>query len=102
MLRSCLLIREGRPSVDILEVAAVLLELALLLETKGQLEEGEEAARRALAIRERILGSQHPDVGIALLGEPLCWCILQLNWAGFHSVIEHMVLSQSHITPEMC
>jgi hypothetical protein len=69
-LRSCLLIREGRPPVETLEVASVLLELALLMENKGNLEEGEEAARRALIIRERILGSQHPDVGVALLGTP--------------------------------
>jgi len=70
VLRSCLLLREGCPPIETLDVASVLLELALLLEMKGKLEEGEEAARRALVIRERILGSQHPDVGVALLGMP--------------------------------
>ena len=71
ILRNCLLAREGQPPEETLEVATVLVELALLLEAKGQLEEGEEAAKKALAIRERILGSQHPEVGLALLGTDL-------------------------------
>ena len=74
VLRSCLLAREGQPTVETLEVATVLVELALLLEAKGELEEGEDAAKRALAIRERVLGSQHPEVGAALLGTAPCLC----------------------------
>ena len=47
----------------------MLVELAALLHENGNLQEAEELSRRALAIRDRILGAQHPDVAAALLGK---------------------------------
>ena len=47
----------------------MLVELAALLHENGNLQEAEELSRRALAIRDRILGAQHPDIAAALLGE---------------------------------
>ena len=61
-----MMLREAAPPKDSAEVAAVLLDLALLLCDMGRLAEVETLARRALAIRERLLGFQHPLVAFAL------------------------------------
>ena len=71
MYLSCLLVREGKSNAETLEVAAVLLDYAWLSHAMGKAEEAESKARRSLAIRERILGSQHPDVAKVLTGETL-------------------------------
>lgn len=69
VLRSCLMVREGKPPVDTLEVASVLVELSAVLREAAALEEAEATARRAHAIRDKLLGSQHPDTAIALMGK---------------------------------
>ena len=68
---SCLLVREGKSSTETLECASVLLEYAWLSHMMGKAEEAEGKARRSLGIKERILGSQHPDVAKVLTGEAL-------------------------------
>lgn len=70
VLRSCLLVREGKPPVETLEVGTVLVDLAAVVLEVGRVGEAEELCRRALAIRGRFLGSQHPDMAAALLGAP--------------------------------
>ncbi len=49
---------------EALEAASVMLELGLLLQDEGLL-------RHCLVIREKALGSHHPDVAQALTGEEL-------------------------------
>lgn len=61
--------REGKLKAETLEVASVQLAFTKLLIKKGILETAEEKARSSLTIRERILGSQHPYVAIALTGD---------------------------------
>lgn len=66
---SCLLVREGKPGAETMEVASVLLDYGGLLHMMGKTEEAESKIRRSLAIRERALGSQHPDVAEVLTGK---------------------------------
>jgi tetratricopeptide (TPR) repeat protein len=46
------------------EVAANLHNLAALLAARGQYQEAEEHYRRALAIKEKLLGADSPDVAL--------------------------------------
>ncbi len=46
------------------EVAATLHNLAAALAARGQVEEGENHYRRALAIKEKLLGADNPDVAL--------------------------------------
>ena len=71
LYKSCLLVREGKSNAETLEVASVLLGYAWMSHMIGKAEEAEGKARRSLGIRERILGSQHPDVAKVLTGEAL-------------------------------
>jgi hypothetical protein len=47
-------------------VATCLNNLALLYETRGEFRHAEPLHKRALAIREKTLGPDHPDVAISL------------------------------------
>lgn len=48
------------------EVAVNLSNLGALRQAKGDAPEAERLYRRALAIKERLLGSEHPDVAVTL------------------------------------
>ena len=49
-----------------LDVAMSLNNLAMLLHTEGKYAEAEPLHRRALAMREKALGPEHPDVAQSL------------------------------------
>ncbi len=57
---------EADPSVDDLELASGLYELAKLYSWTDRAAEGEDLARRSLAIREERLGPDHPEVAQSL------------------------------------
>ena len=48
-------------------VATTLNNLALLYQTRGRYAEAESHYKRSLAIVEKALGPQHPNVGTALI-----------------------------------
>jgi tetratricopeptide (TPR) repeat protein len=47
-------------------VAETLNNMAILYETQGKFGDAERLYRRAIAIRERALGANHPDVAMSL------------------------------------
>jgi len=63
LLEGAVEIREG---VESLELAAALNELGTIRLWQGELEQSEELARRAVAMREKLLGADHPDVATSL------------------------------------
>lgn len=55
-------IREKELGPDHVDVAASLNNIAVLLKTSGQFEEAEEMYNRSIAIKEKALGPNHPQV----------------------------------------
>lgn len=55
-------IREKELGPDHVDVAASLNNIAVLLKTSGQFEEAEEMYTRSIAIKEKALGPNHPQV----------------------------------------
>lgn len=60
--------RESNLGVEHAEVATSLLNLGQLLRQQEKYEAAENACRRCLEVREKIFGSQHPEVAAALIG----------------------------------
>lgn len=49
-------------SILLIQVAATLNNLAVLYGKRGKYKEAEPLCKRALEIREKVLGKDHPDV----------------------------------------
>ena len=79
-------IREKELGPDHVDVAASLNNIAVLLKTSGQFEEAEEMYTRSIAIKEKALGPNHPQVSdpATVMLYPrvpicaLCTCLLLL------------------------
>ena len=65
----CPAYRSTKLPADSLETAASWQLLGEVLLAQGKGADAEAAFRKCLAAREQLLGSQHADVGRALLGE---------------------------------
>ena len=59
-------IREKELGPDHVDVAASLNNIAVLLKTSGQFEEAEEMYNRSIAIKEKALGPNHPQVRLGV------------------------------------
>lgn len=71
------------------QVAATLNNLAVLYGKRGKYKDAEPLCKRALEIREKVLGKDHPDVAkqlnnLALLcqnqvNETICWFVITVD-----------------------
>jgi tetratricopeptide (TPR) repeat protein len=71
-----------------LKVAATLNNLAVLYGKRGKYKDAEPLCKRALEIREKVLGKDHPDVAkqlnnLALLCQNQVTIFLCMFWAYF-------------------
>ena len=65
--REALAILEKSPAAEAL-LAQTLCDLAELMRARGRPADAEAHDRRAIAIRERLLGAKHPEVALARIG----------------------------------
>jgi tetratricopeptide (TPR) repeat protein len=66
MLERALAVRGGKPGLEDLDVAQSLNSLGFELRIQGDMSTGRHLVERALAIRERLLGRQHPATAASL------------------------------------
>jgi len=72
-------IREKELGADHVDVAASLNNIAVLLKTSGQFEEAEEMYNRSIAIKEKALGPNHPQVPALFCHPALASCYRLLH-----------------------
>lgn len=90
-------IREKELGPDHVDVAASLNNIAVLLKTSGQFEEAEEMYNRSIAIKEKALGPNHPQVPALPCHAALANCYMLL-----HCLPKHWSSCCLHVTCARC